>query len=335
MRPARQSFLEVHTDEGIVGRSDTSMTPYQADIVRYHAVGRSPWEREGLFQQFWKGTRWVYQPPGWFGAFDNCLWDILGKAAGLPVYALVGRVRPRLPAYLTGGDTDIEGYLSAIETGKEMGIGAYKFHTYKGGKADIPIYRAVRDAVGPDYDLITDPVCSYDLREAIEVGRVLEELDFVWLEEPMHEQKMNQYQELCRALTIPVMGTEMLMHDIGLTAQWLIQGATDRLRGNARHGTTQVLKLAHLAELHGANIELNAGGALDGLVHAHLGCCIDNTDFYEFFGATADSLRQTGAQWGLLNAPLIEEGHIAPPDGPGWGAEWDEKKFSSLVVEEH
>ena len=66
-----------------------------------------------------------------------------------------------------------------------------------------------------------------------------------------------------------------------------------------------------------------------------LGCCIDNTDFYEFFGATADSLRQTGARWGLLNAPLIEEGHIAPPDGPGWGAEWDEDKFSSLVVEEH
>ena len=52
----------------------------------------------------------------------------------------------------------------------------------------------------------------------------------------MHEQKMNQYQELCRALTIPVMGTEMLMHDIDLTAQWLIQGATDRLRGNAGTG---------------------------------------------------------------------------------------------------
>ena len=84
LRPVRQSFLEVHTDEGIVGRSDTSMTPYQADIVRYHSVGRSPWEREELFQQFWKGTRWVYQPPGWFGAFDNCLWDILGKTAGLP-----------------------------------------------------------------------------------------------------------------------------------------------------------------------------------------------------------------------------------------------------------
>ena len=79
----------------------------------------------------------------------------------------------------------------------------------------------------------------------------MEELDFVWLEEPFHEQKMNLYQELCRELTIPVMATEMLMHDIGLSSQWLIHGATDRLRVNARHGTTQVLKLAHFADLYG------------------------------------------------------------------------------------
>ena len=333
--PLRTSFLEVHTDEGIVARHDTTMNEYQAEIVRHHAVGRSPWEREALFQQLLKGTRWVYQPPGWFGEFDNCLWDILGRAASLPVYALVGKVRDRLPVYLTGGDMSLEGYLGHIEQAQQMGIGTYKFHSYKGGKADIPIYRAVRDAVGPEYGLITDPVCSYDLREAIEVGQVLEELDFVWLEEPMHEQKMNQYQELCRVLTIPILGTEMLMHDIGLTSQWLIQGATDRLRGNARHGTTQVLKLAHMAEMYGTNIELNGTGGLDGMVHAHLGCCIDNTDFYEFFGGSMDSLRKMGEGWGLLNAPLIEDGHIAPPDGPGWGAQWDQERFRSLVVEEH
>lgn len=332
---ARQAFVEVHTDEGLTGRCTTTMTPYQADIIRHHAVGRSPFEREGLFQQFSKGTRWVYQPPGWFGDFDNCLWDILGKAANLPVHALVGRVRQRLPVYLTGGDMDVAGYLRHIESGRSYGVQTYKFHSYKGGKADMPIYRAVRQEVGPDYGLITDPVCSYDLREAIEVGHLLEELDFIWLEEPMHEQQMNHYQDLCRELTIPVMGTEMLMHDMGLTAQWLIQGATDRLRANARHGTTQVLKLAHLAELHGTNIELNAQGGLFGHVHANLGCCIDNTDFYEYFGGDGESMRRSGLQWGLLNGPLIEDGHITPEDGPGWGAEWDEEKFASLVTERH
>ena len=333
--PVRQSFIEVVTDEGISSRMPAGLSAGQVELLKEQVVGENPFHREKLYQKLHKGTRWVYQQPGWFGEFDNCLWDIAGKAGGLPCYALIGRVRERFPAYLTGGDMDLEGYLRHIEQGKECGIQAYKFHSYKGGKADIPIYREVRDAVGPEYALITDPVCSYDLREAIEVGHVLEELDFVWLEEPMHEQKMNQYQELCRELTIPVMGTETLMHDIGISSQWLIQGATDRLRARSTFGATQVLKLAHLAELYGTNIEMNGLGSMFGLAHAHLGCCIDNTDFYEFTGGRADVGRRTGESWGMMNGIIVEEGHIGPPDGPGWGAEWDEERFRSLVVEEH
>ncbi len=327
-------ILEVETDEGITGRiAPTTIDKFQLDILKTHAIGESPFARERLFQMLHKGTRWVYQNPGWFGEFDNCLWDIAGKAAGLPVYALIGRVRDRLPVYLTAGDMELQGYLDHIDDGRAFGVNAYKLHTYKGGKADIPILTAVRKAVGDDYDLLNDPVCSYNLREAIEVGRAMEELDYIWLEEPMHEQKMNQYQELCRTLTIPIMATERLMHDMDLTAQWLIQGATDRLRARASYGLTQVLKLAHFAELHGANVELNGPGGCYGLVHAHAGCCIDNTDFYELQGpATPQRLRSEGEEWGLLNAPLIEDGHIAPPDGPGWGAVWDEDRIRALTV---
>lgn len=334
-RPLRQNFIEVETDEGVTGRCNTSMNPRHVEILREHVIGESPFARERLFQMLYKGTRWVYQEPGWFGEFDNCLWEIAGKTANLPVYSLIGQVRQRFPVYLTGGDMPVERYLEHIERGKAMGIQAYKFHSYKGGKADIPIYREVRQTVGPDYTLITDPVCSYSLREAIEVGHVLEELDFLWLEEPIHEQKMNLYQELCRELTIPVLATERLMHDMDLTAQWLIQGATDRLRVRATFGTTQVLKLAHFAELHGANVEMNGQGGLFGLLHAHLGCCVDNTDYYEYFSLDPDFNRAQGQLWGLTNAPLIEDGHIVPPSGPGWGAAWDEDLFRSLVVEEY
>jgi L-alanine-DL-glutamate epimerase-like enolase superfamily enzyme len=334
-RPVRHKFLEVTTDKGISGRCDTAMTPAQVDILRYHAVGENSLHRERLYQLFHKGTRWVYQQPGWFGEFDNCLWDIAGQAAGMPVYDLIGKVRDRFPVYLTQGDGPAEMYLDQIAAAREMGIAAYKLHSYKGGKADIPLFRAVREGVGPDYVLIADPVCSYTLREAIAVGHAMEELDFLWLEEPMFEQKMHLYQELCRELTIPVMATERLMHDVDLTAQWLIQGATDRLRARATFGTTQVLKLAHLAELHGTNVELNGQGGLCGLVHAHVGCCIDNTDYYEYFFSSADGNRRQGEGWGLLNAPLIEDGRLVPPDGPGWGAVWDEERFQSLVVEVH
>lgn len=336
-QPAQQHFIEVQTDEGISGRCTTLMQPHQVEMLRNQVLGENPLHREHLYQKLHKGTRWLYQPPGWFGDFDNCLWDIAGKVANLPAHALIGRVRERFPVYLTGGDGTLDDYLRAIEQGQQVGINAYKFHTYKGGKADIPIFENVRAAVGPAYALINDPVCSYTLREAIEVGHVMEELGFVWLEEPFHEQKMHLYQELCRELTMPVMGNEMLMHDVGLSAQWLIHGATDRLRANARNGTTQVLKMAHFAELYGTNVELNGVGGLFGLLHAHLGCCIDNADYYEMFQGIDPErgLRHMGEAWGMVNGPLIEDGHIAPPDGPGWGAEWDEERFQSLVVAVH
>lgn len=336
-RPERRAFLKVFTDQGIEGTCTTSMTPDQVEILRNQVLGENPLDRERLYQMLHKGTRWLYQRPGWFGSFDNCLWDIAGKRAGLPVYALIGRVRERFPVYLTGGDGTVADYLSQIERAREMGIEAYKLHSYKGGEADVPILREVRQEVGDDYALIHDPVCSYTLREAIEVGRVLEELSFVWLEEPFHGQKMNRYRELCRKLSIPVMATERLMHDVEISAQWLIAGATDRLRANARNGTTQVIKMAHFAELYGTHVELNGVGGLSGLVHAHLGCCIDNTDFYECSGRYrgVDGHRRDGERWGLLNAPLVEDGHLAPPDGSGWGAEWDMDRFRSLVVEEH
>jgi len=104
---ARQSFVQVETDEGIAGRCTTTMGPAEAAILRNHVIGENPLERERLYQMLHKGTRWVYNHPGWFGDFDNCLWDIAGKTAELPVYDLVGRVRKRFPVYATGGDASL------------------------------------------------------------------------------------------------------------------------------------------------------------------------------------------------------------------------------------
>ena len=328
----RQGFLKVMTDEGVEGICTTTMTPDQVEILRKQVLGENPLHRERLYQMLHKGTRWLYQYPGWFGDFDNCLWDILGKVAGLPVYDLIGKVRERFPVYVTSGDSTLDVYLEVIETGKRHGINAYKFHSYKGAKADIPIFRHVREVVGPDYELFNDAVCSYTLEEAIEVGHVMEELGFIWLEEPLHEQKQIRYQELCRELTIPVRATERLKHDIDLCAQWLISGATDLLGTNATYGTTQVLKMAHFAELYDTNIEMNAGGGLFGLLHAHLGCCIDNTGFFE---AGLENLTDHENVWGMTNTPPIVDAHIAPPAGPGWGAEWDWDRFNAMTVEVH
>ncbi len=332
--PAYEIYLHVLTDEGVEGVCTASypeMTPAMFQILRDQVIGENPLQREYLYQKLHRGTRWVYQTPGWFGNFDNCLWDIAGKVAGLPVCHLIGQVRDRIQAYYTSGDGPLEKYLTDIEEGREKwGITAYKFHTYKGGKADIPIFREVRKRVGPDYILINDPVCSYDLLEAIEVGHVMEDLDFVWLEEPFHEQELRQYQKLCQELTIPVMATEMLMHDVTISSQWLLAGATDLLRGNARNSTTSILKMAHLAELYGGTIELNAAGGLGGHVHVQLQCAIANTQFYEYF----KGLPEQGKEAGVVNSPDAKDGYLYPSYQPGWGAEidWEYVKKHTVKV---
>ena len=334
-QPNRELFLRVITDDGIEGVctcSSPELTPAILDILRAQVIGADPLRREEIYQRLHRGTRWVYQTPGWFGNFDNCLWDIAGKAARLPVHRLIGQVRDRIPAYHTGGDGDgtLENYLRVVEHARETwGITAYKFHNYKGARANVPLFRSVRRAVGDDYVLINDPVCSYSLREAIEVGHVMEELGFLWLEEPFYEQELRQYQQLCSDLTIPVMSTEMLMYDANLCAQWLLAGATDLIRANARNGTTSVLKLAHFAELYGANVELNGIGGLGGHVHVQLQCAIANTEYFEYFSGRAELARESG----IANPPEAVDGYLAPSTLPGWGAEidWDYVKKRTVA----
>ena len=341
-RHHRQAQEEVHilhvlTDEGVEGVCTvgdaryTTMRRDELEQLRILAIGADPFDREYLNAKLQAATRGLFTRPGWFGPFDNCLWDIAGKVAGKPVVALLGRARQSCPAYYNIGGATIEAAVTDSLKAVERGFPALKDH-FRGTATDnIPWFRAVREAVGPEIDLLHDAVgCGYSLQEAIRVGRELEALDFGWLEEALPDRDQLGLQKLCAALDMPVMALETLMHDLELSALWLISGATDLVRANARHGTTSVLKLAHLAENHRTRLELNGPGGLFGLVHAHLVCAIPNTGYYEYFpGGSRDEL---GREIGLLNPPLPQNGHITPSARPGWGAEWDWATFKKKRV---
>lgn len=329
--------LHVDTDEGIQGVCTvgdaryTTMRTDELEELRILTIGANPFDRERLYAKLNAATRTMFTRPGWFGAFDNCLWDIAGKAADLPVYALLGRARERVPAYYNSGGATKEAVVEDSLQAVEMGFPAVKDHLANTADENIRWFSAIREAVGPDITLLHDAVSShYNYEEALRVGRVLEELRFLWLEEPLPDRDQRGLQRLCDALDIPVLAPETLMHDVDLSAQWLICGATDWLRANARVGVTGLLKLAHLAELHGAQIELNGPGGLFGLVHAHMTCALQNSSFYEYFpSGTRDEI---GREIGLQNPPLPQNGYIVPPDRPGWGAEWDWSYFKKKRI---
>ncbi len=330
--PRQITFLHVLTDAGIEGIA-TGGTREMVDQLRELVIGEDPIQRESLFQKLHAAVRWLYGHAGWFGPFDNCLWDIAGKVTGQPVYNLLGgKVRNRIPIYVMGGDATLDEYKRQIdESYTKWGVRAFKVHSYKGGVADIPILRELRSYVGPDYELIHDPVRSYTLPEAIQIGHLLEELNYVWLEEPLHDENILQYQELCAALTIPVM-QEWFLHDMESSAQRLLLKATDLLRASGNFGVTQVMKLAHFAELYGTNVELNGDGGLFGAVSTHLQAAIVNTTYYE--GSIGWS-PEVAEACGILNAPRYAEGHICPPEGPGFGLELDWGTFRRRTVAEY
>ena len=336
--------LHVRTDEGVEGICTVGDARYATmrlrdlEQLRVLAVGEDPFDRERLYGKLRAATRTMFAKPGWFGAFDNCLWDIAGKVAGLPVYALIGRARSSCPAYYNIAGGRGEGVESAaVESAQRAissGFPAVKDHFRDTADRNIGLFQAVREAVGSDVDILHDAaLAGYTYDEALRVGRALQDLRFGWFEEPLPDAGQAELQRLCEALDIPILAPESLMHDVDLSAQWLISGTVDDLRANARHGTTSVLKLAHLAELHGANIELNGPGGLFGLVHAHLVCAIQNTSYYEYFpSGTRD---EVGTEiMGLLNPPVPQDGHVTPPTSPGWGAEWDWTCFEKRRVAE-
>lgn len=331
--------LHVKTDEGVEGVCTvgdaryTTMRAEDLEQLRLLVVGEDPLERERLYQKLQAATRGMFTMPGWFGVFDNCLWDIAGKIAGLPVHGLLGRARSSCSAYYNFNSGDKEAAVADAQKAVSDGFCAVKDHFRGDADENIACFHAVRDAVGDDVDILHDAAgCSYSFFDAVRVGKALEYLRFGWFEEPLADRDQIHMKQLCDALAIPVLAPETLMHDVDLSAQWLISGATDLLRANGRLGTTAVVKLAHLAELHRSKVEFNGPGGLFGLVHAHLVCAISNTTYYEYFPNGSRDAR--GREIGLLNPPIPENGTITPPYNPGWGAEWDWEYFKKKRVGE-
>ena len=337
-RPQEAHVLHVMTDEGVEGICTvgdaryTTMRPVDLQHLRHLANGEDPLDRVRLNSKLHTATRHMFTMPSWFGAFDNCLWDIAGKVQGLPVYQLIGAQRDNSPAYYNyrgGGTLDaaIEDVRSALETG----FPAVKDHLARDVPANIHWFEAVRNECGEEIDIMHDAAgARYTLDDAIEIGSALHDLGYLWFEEALPDRSFDELRQLCNTVDVPVMALETLMHEPEICKVWLDQGACDIVRANARIGTTATLDLARHAATRGANVEVNGPGGLFGLVHAHLVCAIPNTTYYEYFpGGTRDEL---GTEIGLLNPPLPVRGHVKPPDAPGWGTQWDRAYFEAKRV---
>lgn len=149
----------------------------------------------------------------------------------------------------------VQDYVDEALYYKSKGIKGYKAHPAGPVEFDMKVHAAVREAVGDDFILMTDPVGDYTLDEAIRVGRQLEKLNYKWFEEPFRDFELYKYSELCRALDIPIAATETTRGCHWGVAQVIAQRAADIVRADVswKDGITGALKIAHLAEAFGLN----------------------------------------------------------------------------------
>jgi len=335
----RMAMLTISTDEGHQGHAFAAPEVIRSYVIESYArkvlIGQDPFQREKLWMalEHWQRGSAGQLTDRALAAIEQALWDLAGRALGTPVYKLLGGYRDKVPAYgSTMCGDELEGGLSTPEEYGEFalrlvarGYKAIKLHTWMPPVAfapdpgmDIKACAAVREAVGPDIELMLDGYHNYSRTDALRIGRALEKLGFAWFEEMMNEQSSASYAWLAGQLDIPIVGPESLSGKHYSRADWVKAGACDILRAGVagNGGITPTIKTAHLAEAFGMNCEVHGNGA------ANLAVCaaIRNCRWYER-GLLHPFLDydEVPAYLNSLTDPMDKEGFVHLSQKPGLG----------------
>jgi len=223
MRSVGCVLLQLETDQGLVGESYV----FTLNAVRLKALhemllgfahqveGRDPHCVAAIGQAMWDEMN----PIGHKGfsvaalcAVDTACWDLIGKAAEQPLHRLFGGCRERVATYASGGlwlSQSIDECLVQAAEFIDAGFRAMKIRLGKPTVAeDVERVRALRDAVGADIELLADANQACGVKQAIRLGRALEEFDLVWFEEPVAYQDLAGCAEVRRALLTPIAAGE-------------------------------------------------------------------------------------------------------------------------------
>jgi L-alanine-DL-glutamate epimerase-like enolase superfamily enzyme len=349
--PMRRFAVRVHTDTGIVGeyvppraRAKVIMTACEA--LAYDLIGQNALERERHYQTMRRATKHVGEVG--IGALDIALWDIAGKHQGVSIATMLGGYRKRLPTYASTlhGDSYDNGlsspsaYADFAEQCLEMGYPAYKMHGWNAGDpaVEIPMLRAVSERVGGRMEIMYDSAGNLNtFGDAIKVGKVCDELDFYWFEDPYADGgiSINGHRRLKEHVKTPILITEFV-RNAESTIDILVAGATDFGRADPDYdgGITGCLKTAIACETLGMDCEVHAcGPAMRQLMAA-----LRNSNYYEMNllhprMTNAWSLPVYACDYSDEIDSIGSDGCVSVPEGPGLGVTYDWERIMASHIE--
>lgn len=333
------TVVEVHTDEGITGLGEVRMLNhtdallgYLAEAVDNHIRGTDPFDVESLVHRM---TRLDYARAGEIAmsalaTVEIACWDIQGKALGVPVYRLLGgAVRDRIKAYANGWyqvERTGEEFGAAAERVVARGYRALKLDPFGAGMFEldsaetahsIELVAAVREAVGPEVEIMIEMHGRFNPATAIRLAGLLEPYDPAWLEEPVPPENLRALAKVAAHTTIPIATGERMHTRFDYRELFELQAA-DILQTDITHsgGLWEAKKLAGAAEAHYVLMAPhNVGGPISTAANLHLAATTVNFKVQEHFNDFADVFVKD-CQPGL---PEVVDGYFLLPQGPGLG----------------
>ncbi len=351
----RYLFVQVHTDEGIVGLGESGTWGFllaSGQVIEYfkkYLIGQDPLLIEHHWQYLYRNTHFRGAAiMGALSAIDIALWDIAGKYFGVPVYQLLGgKCREKARVYYhVKGDTREKLVQGCVEA-KEKGFSAvghltpfldeprstpyFKTHSDK-MKDAIDTVAAYRDAVGDDVDLCVEIHRRLEPAEAIVLGRGIEPYRPFFFEDPIRPDNFDAMAEVAQKINIPIATGERL-HTIYEFQMLLTRNAVQYVRPDVCMcgGISHAKKIAALAEAHHVGVvPHNPLSPVSTAACIQLAACIPNFALQEF---PAGEDRPPKSE--IVKETLqVEGGYIIIPDAPGIGIELVEGAMEKFPFKE-
>ncbi|MGI8880393.1 MAG: mandelate racemase/muconate lactonizing enzyme family protein [Jatrophihabitans sp.] len=263
-------------------------------------------------------------------AVDVALWDLAGRAAGLPVADLLGGAfRRQIPYYISGlPRPDDAARVELMASWVADGQRRVKLHLGQGVAADLATFDAVA-AVHPDLQIAVDAHWAYTGSEATRLGRALDERGAWFLEAPLQPEDLAGHRELAADVITPIAVGETLRNRFEF-AQWFAARGMDIAQPDVgRTGITEAIVIAGLASAAFVPVAPHHSVGLGVVLAAglHVAAAVENLAVFEFQPDT------TPVGNGILRAPVERGGAgFVLPDGPGLGVEVDEAAVQAAVI---
>lgn len=348
-------LVMITTDSGLVGIGEVDSSPHVVKAIfdapyshtlacglRQLLVGEDPRDVERLWEKMYRGTLYFGRRGAAIHAIsgaDIALWDLLGKATGMPVCQLLGGAyHKRMPAY----SSDLmpfhpEQAARRAATLCDAGFSHLKFGWGGLGRSeaqDVALVKAIRDSIGYDAELIVDVGLCWDAATAEARARRLEEFGLLWIEEPLPPDDLAGYARLADAVTTRIAAGEE-SSTCWEFADLMDRGHIDVVQVDVSRagGFTEARRIAQMARLR--NLPCVPHAYSTGVLLAaslHWAASIPNGWLVEY--TVEESPLATGLEGtGLLREPLrAKEGWLTVPDGPGLGIELDEEQIEKYRV---